>query len=70
MISLDVFELNSGLDLFDDYKITIDQSHIVVRNFDEISLVQNGLTYLVDGLFTVHVNEFGDQAALVTLIQV
>ena len=70
LISLDVFELNSGLDLFNDYTITTNESHIVVRNVEEISLVQDGLTYLVDGLFTVHVNEFGNQAALVTLIQV
>ncbi|MCG7849485.1 MAG: hypothetical protein MIO93_09955 [ANME-2 cluster archaeon] len=71
MISTEVLELkNADMGMFNNYIVQTTMSQVSITNIDDITLSGGNITYIIDPLFSIRVDEMGNQAALVKLIQV
>ena len=70
LISTEVLELqNNDMGMFNGYKVTTTTSQVSITNIDDVYLSEDSITYIIDGLFSIRVDEMGSQAALVKSIQ-
>jgi len=70
LISTEVLELqNNDMGMFNGYKVTTTSSQVSITNVDDVYLSEDSITYIIDGLFSIRVDEMGSQAALVKSIQ-
>ena len=71
LISTDTLEVKDGdKDLYDDYVVDTTGARIKIKNDDDVSLGTDDITAIVGGLFSVRVNEDGDLAALLKVVNV
>jgi len=71
LVSMDLLEVETGSDEpFNDYSTTTSANSIRIVNDEDISLKEDGTTEILDGAFTIRVNEDGTLAALAKEINI